>query len=304
MTAQIHYRITWRSHTAFPGAHASTQSGAGQEFSHHVGLLDAPDPRRLDLHASLKDPFGNWLVRRFRQRSGIAVYVLADLSASMGFVGRHRKLDVLADLVQALAYATQRAGDRFGFIGGDALRGEWFVPAGHQAGAGIALGERLRAFTPHGSNTDAGGDALIESAAHLAHRRALVFVVSDFHFPLEQLDTLLASLTGHQVVPVVIWDRAEFADLPRWGLARLRDSESKRTRLVLLTPRFVSDLARVFAVRKAQLERCFMQHNTAPLILLDGFRADAVSAYFHGGAAQSNASAGDATDEAPLAALA
>jgi uncharacterized protein (DUF58 family) len=296
MTTQIHYRIAWRSRGAFPGAHASTQSGGGLEFSHHVNLLDAPDPRRLDLHASLKDPLEQWLVRRFRQRGAISVYVLADLSASMGFSGQHRKLDVLGDLTTALSYSATRAGDRFGFIGCDqALRAEYFLPPTQRAGAGAALAEELRTFRPEGR----GADALTQAAAYLARQRSLVFLVSDFHFPLEQLDAIMAGLTRHQVVPVVIWDRAEFAALPRWGLARLRDAESRRDRLVFLTPRFAADWAAMFAARRAELEARFAQHNARALILLDGFRADQVTAYFHDAApAQAHAAHTDALSAA------
>lgn len=290
MSGQIHYRIAWRARTAFPGAHASTQSGGGQEFSHHVPLIDAPDPRRLDLHASLKDPFGSWLVRRFRQRSGISVYVLADLSASMGFRGRAHKLNTLADLTQALAYSAHRSGDRFGFFGcGESLRAEWFLPASQQAGAGLALAERLRQYTP----TDTHADGLLEGCAHIARQRSLVFLVSDFHFDLALLDELLARLTPHQVVPVVLWDRAEFETPARWGLARLRDAESQRTRFVVLTPRFAADLSRLFAQRRALLAARFMQQQTKPLFLFDGFDADLITAYFHSDAPGDPVSADD-----------
>jgi uncharacterized protein (DUF58 family) len=278
MTAQIHYRIGWRSRTVFPGGHASTQSGGGLEFSHHAALLDASDPRRIDLHASLKDPFENWQVRRFRQRSGISVYVLADLSASMGFAGRLRKLDALADLTLALAYSAHRSGDRFGFFGCDeTLRADWFMPASQQIGTGIALSQRLRSFVPTG--THARG--LLDACSHLTRQRSLIFLVSDFHFSLELLDQILAGLTQHQVVPIVLWDRAELEAPARWGLARLRDSESQRRRFVFLTPRFGADLERLVAQRRRQLAQRFMLQQTKPLFLLDGFRTDDVTAYFH-----------------------
>lgn len=279
MIQHIDYRIAWRSRTAFPGAHPSTQNGGGLEFSHHVNLFDAPDPRRLDLHASLKDPFEQWLVRRFRQRGGISVYVVADLSASMGFRGQHRKLDVLADLTAALSYAVNRSGDRFGFVGCDQqLRAEWFLPAGQRAGTGDAWAARLRTYTPHSP----GAEALAQAGAYLARQRALVFLISDFHFELQHVDNIMAGLTRHQVVPIVIWDRAEFETLPRWGLVHLRDSESQRNRLVFVTPRFRADLAARFAARRAQIEARFAQHDTRALFLLDGFRADDITAYFHG----------------------
>lgn len=301
MSTQIHYRIDWRSRAVFPGAHASIQNGGGMEFSHHVDLLDAADPRRVDLHASLKDPFGKWLVRRFRQRSGISVYVLADLSASMGFAGKRRKLDTLADLTHALAYSAHRSGDRFGFIGcGAALQPEWYLPASQQTGAGIALSQRLRHFSPSG----AGASALIEGCAHITRQRSLVFLVSDFHFPFELLDDILARLTPHHVVPVVLWDRAELEPPARWGLARLRDSESRRERFVFLTPRFAGDLAHIYARRRAELTQRFMQYRMQPLFMLDGFSADNVTAYFYSDHAAANAAAIESGTKAVITAYA
>ncbi|WP_244505508.1 hypothetical protein [Methyloceanibacter stevinii] len=43
---------------------------------------------------SLRDPFGNLYAKRFSQRSAITVYALVDLSASMGFLGQARIIDV------------------------------------------------------------------------------------------------------------------------------------------------------------------------------------------------------------------
>ena len=78
---EFHYQVPWRSHSAYPGHHFSTQSGGSYEFHGHAPLISKPDPRHLDIHASLHDPFGQFVVRTFRQRSTIPVYVVADLSA-------------------------------------------------------------------------------------------------------------------------------------------------------------------------------------------------------------------------------
>ena len=82
MLKEFHYKIDWRSKSHLPGHHRSNQSGGGIEFRGNVPLLSSPDPRRLDIRSSLSDPFDQWFVRSFRQRSQVPVYVLADLSAS------------------------------------------------------------------------------------------------------------------------------------------------------------------------------------------------------------------------------
>ena len=47
----------------------------------------------------------NSAVRVASERKAVPVYAVADLSASMAYEGRFRKLDVLADFVEALAWS-------------------------------------------------------------------------------------------------------------------------------------------------------------------------------------------------------
>ena len=141
---EVHYRVGAPVLGHFPGHHRSTRGDCGFEFRGHASLLDAPDPRRLDLHASLRDPFGDWRVRVYSQRKAIPVTVVADLSASMGFSGREPKLGVLADLVESLAWSAWRTGDSFGFIGCDhALRSDLLQPQTRARGAGGEIARRL-----------------------------------------------------------------------------------------------------------------------------------------------------------------
>ena len=56
-----------------------------------MSLFHRPDPRRLDLRASLRTLNEGWLVRVNRQRAGIAVRAIVDVSASMTFGGHRPK---------------------------------------------------------------------------------------------------------------------------------------------------------------------------------------------------------------------
>ena len=48
---ELHYRIAGAATGLFPGAHRSRSGDGGFEFRCHAALHDAPDVRRLDLHA-------------------------------------------------------------------------------------------------------------------------------------------------------------------------------------------------------------------------------------------------------------
>jgi uncharacterized protein (DUF58 family) len=277
MTQEFHYRISWPALGHFPGHHKSHRGESGFEFRGHASLLDAPDPRRLDLHASLRDPYGQWIVRVYSQRKSIPVYLLADLSASMQFVGARRKQDVMADFTESLAYSVYRTGDSFGFIGCDEhVRQDLLLPATHTKGAGTGLGGLLREMPLHGRS--AAG--LLESPRYMKPRRALVFLLSDFHMPSEIVAEILAGLARHEVVPVVVWDAAEFPGLTGYGLARLSDAETGRSRLMWLRPAQRQKWRDRLAGRRAMLAELFRRHQLRPLFLENGFHAEAVTAHF------------------------
>jgi len=85
------------------------------------------------------------------------------------------------------------------------------------------------------------------------------------------------------VVPVVLWDRAEF-DPPAAGTGRLApviDAESGRRRLLWLRASVRERWRRGLEARRDALEALFRRQRLRPLFLMDGFDADAVTAHFH-----------------------
>ena len=275
---EIHYRVGAPVLGHFPGHHRSTRGASGFEFRGHASLLDAPDPRRLDLHASLRDPFGDWRVRIYSQRKSVPVTVVADLSASIGFAGRHAKLAVLADFVESLAWSAWRTGDSFGFIGCDsALRADLQQPQTRVRGAGGEISRRLRALHPEGR--DARG--LLDAPRHLSRQRALLFLVSDFHLPLELVAAVLDGLSVHEVVPTVLWDPLEFGLSAARGLAQVIDPESGQQRLVWWRPALRSRWEAAHAQRREALLQLFRARRLKPLFIEGGYDADAVTRHFH-----------------------
>ncbi|MGC2040842.1 MAG: MxaS protein, partial [Paraburkholderia caledonica] len=74
--AEFHYRLPMRSSGFRPGSHRGSSFGAGQEFAMHGRLFDYPDPRRIDLRASVRAARSEWLVRVHLQRAAVPVQVL------------------------------------------------------------------------------------------------------------------------------------------------------------------------------------------------------------------------------------
>ena len=274
---EIHYKIPWRARSNFPGAHPSQQQGGGQHFRHHVPLLQAPDPRRFDVRASLKDPFEQLYVRLYQQTSAIPVYVVADLSASMGFSGSYSKQNTLAELTAALSYSCYRAGDRFGFVGSTINDQRFIHPASMNRAAGSEIAAQIRSH----ALTDQDSRGLLSAERYLGSRRALVFLVSDFHFPTKEISRVLASLAFHDVIPIILWDEEEYRRLPRYGLARIADPESGKSRLLIMRPRLQARIEALFEARKQTLLRLMSHIGRRPLLLENGFDADEITRYFY-----------------------
>jgi len=279
----FHYRLPARMGGQRPGAHAGSSRGPGMEFISHQSLYNQPDPRRLDVRASLREPRGDWLVRVSRQRVSVPVYVVADVSPSMAFGAKHSKLQVLADFAEAAGHSAFRAGDPAGLIAFDySEREDLFRPAALSRGAGQQLAAPLRLAPvsramPAKANLAAG---LLQAAQRLAGRQALVFLASDFHWPLAPLDDVLGLLARACVVPVVIWDPAELEPPAEDGLVVLRDAENASRRTLWLRPRLRQQWRAAVAARRDALKAFFEQRGLRPFYVEGAFNAEAMSEYF------------------------
>jgi len=257
----LDYAVRWPSGQTLPGRHASRGSGTGGNFRAFRAFRDVPDSRRIDVRRSMLDPFEELVVRQTEQRSSISLVVAADLSRSMQASNHH----AVALLAEAASRSAQKAGDSFGFIGFDTTpRKEFYLPCRRGRGAAAELLERLRAHRLQGAN--AAGIA--ELMPLLPRQRCLVILVSDFLMPQTLLETSLALLFHHDVAPVVLHEAREH-DVPGTGLMRLRDSESGRTRLLVMRPAL---RRRWFATRTAwrnALDAIFAQ-NCRPAFHAEG----------------------------------
>lgn len=212
MTApqDIAYRPRGRFLSNRIGAHASSEVGGFGVFRDQTPFLRHPDARRIDLRATLRDPFGETYVRRFEQRQAIDVYAIVDLSASMGFGAKH---DIAADLVASLAFSANRIGDRFGLIGCDrALRQELLFPA--SASRPLALIDRaFAAFSPH----DAIPIAIVDSSEETPPRWGLLELV-DAETGARRLEVMRPALQARWIDD----ERRRFAEIARLANGRAR----------------------------------------------------------------------------------
>lgn len=275
---EFSYHISWRSRSRRPGRHKSNQRGMGMEFRGHTTLLSYPDPRRIDIRQTIRDPMEQVYVRIFNQKSATPVFVLCDLSGSMQYGVPHTKLTTAAEITRSVAQSATRNGDPVAFVGfDDELRDEWLSTLSARPHNMLDLAARLENHLPN----EVGAGALIHSASLLPRERALIFMVSDFHMPLEQLEEALLLMLRHHIVPVVLWNSSEYKDLPEFGVTSISDPETGERRTLFLRAAYRQRILDTFAVRRQAIEDIFMKFDMQPFFVEDTFDADLLSDYFH-----------------------
>lgn len=268
---EFHYRIPWRTRSARPGYHRSQTAGNGYEFLGHTTLVSRADPRRLDIRATLQDPFGQYKVKQFSQTSAIPVFAIADLSASMA-IGH--KPQILSRLAVAIAYSAYRTGDPFGFFGvGDQIVLQY--PLRHYKCLALELGCRLQQVPFSGNH-----QGLHRLSPYLGTRRGLVFLISDFYFSLTEVQAIFTQLQLHDIVPVVLWMQEEWQPPTRWGWARLYDPETGHARSLWLQPRSKAKLAAAFSSYRNRLTSLCRRYGRPPFFVENGFHPDKLTGYF------------------------
>lgn len=262
-----------------PGRHESRTRGCGGPFADLGTLLDCPDPRHIDVRASITDPFNAIWVRRYRQTAAAKVMVIADCSGSMNARGRCDRRELLRVLCGGLALAVGRSGDLFGLIlAGSGQEDRALLPPTRRHGLAweaMALVEGTPLAGP-------GISALLAATELLPDRRSIVLLISDFADPVEELGPVLDRLSHHDVRPIVLRDSGLEDPEPRFGLVDLRDLETGRRRLVLMRQSLRDRWSAEAATHRAALLGMFLERGLEPIEIVDQIDVEALFEAFAG----------------------
>lgn len=258
-----------------PGYHRSTTRATAGKLAGFTSLLYRMDPKNIDMVTTRRALSPVPLVRLYESKVAITVAVLVDLSASMGFVGRARKLAEAAKLAACLSYSAYRLGDRFMLVGfGDDV--ELYFPPKRSPDYPWEIGAALWEYQPASQGVEGIGQA----CALLPKDRSLVFLVSDFHFDGAILESVLAQLRRHDGVLVVLWDGAEGEDPLRVGWTALYDPETgARTRLWLRS-RLVARFRQTFQARRTGVVEACRRFGADALFVRGAFDPVEMSRFF------------------------
>lgn len=271
---EFYYHLGWRTRSAHPGAHPTRTSDGNADFQSYVPFMENPNPRRIDLRATMRTVPHQLMSRAYHERGAIAVYALIDLSASIRFNGNSHKLNLMADIVASAAWSAVRSGDAFGLVAcDDAVRLDLFEPPSYRLNLANEIRNKLLA--DKSSVTKSSATALPLAAQQLRQKRSLVFLISDFHLPDALLTKTLTTLAPHDVVPVVLWDSAEYRNIPSWGWARVQDMESGGQRSMFLRPALAKQIQNAYLKRRQNINtHCLQAGTRVPFFIEDTYHAD------------------------------
>lgn len=283
---EFHYRYPHNIYGHVPGAHSGTSLGTGDRFAGFADLFDYPDPRRLDIRASLRANLSSgsvsdnerWLVRRYQQRSSVTLWLLADMSNSMAVSNvNHVRL---ANLAHMVAHSAIGLGDRFAMAGFDAdWRQDVSVMPTRQRSMPTIAADMISKAKPA---TAPGSEGLIHAANMITSPHAMVFLASDFCCDLSIIENTLRKLAHYTVVPIV-WRHDDVDHLPSHaGWTEMRDAETGQHRTIWMRPSMKKRWQTSMNEHFEQLSACFMRHRIRPLFVEGDVSGEQLTQYFMG----------------------
>jgi uncharacterized protein (DUF58 family) len=202
------------------GAYRSVFKGAGIAFEEVREYQPGDEIRSIDWNVTAR--MGHPFVKRYIEERELTVVLLMDASASMGFgTIDQTKRDVVAEIAALLSLCAISNNDKVGLILVTRTV-ERFVPPRKGPRHALRLIRDLFVHKPidRGTSLEAGFDFLNK----VLHRRALVFVFSDF-LDIGYRHAMQRTARRHDVVAVTIRDPREDA-LPDIGLLEIQDAET------------------------------------------------------------------------------
>lgn len=243
----------------FTGHYRSVFKGRGMEFDEVRQYTPGDDIRSIDWNVTAR--MGEPFIKKFVEERELTIIFLLDLSQSCVFATTTRlKRDLAAELSSVLALSAIRNNDKVGFIAfTDKI--EKFIPPAKGLKHVLWVVRESLYFKPQGKGTDIA--AAIEYLNKVASRRAVVFIISDFHAP-EYSKALSIANKRHDVIAVTLTDPVELA-LPNVGIITLEDAETGQlfvvdTSSATVRRQYKEKAARLFEARKRLFRTSGIDH--------------------------------------------
>jgi uncharacterized protein (DUF58 family) len=227
------------------GDYRSVFRGQGMEFSDFRPYIPGDDPRLIDWNvtARTRTPY----VKLYSEERELLVLLMLDLSGSLRFGSLSlTKQERVAEVAALLALAAVRNGDRVGLLtfADDVIE---YIPP--DKGRTHAMNVVSKVLDCEGRQTPADLERALSYAGRVLHRKALIFLISDFSFR-SRTTLLRAASARHDLVGIHVFDPRE-SSIPQLGPIRFRDPETGTVKVVNTSSR---SWRTAFAKRVAALQ--------------------------------------------------
>lgn len=158
------------------GAYLSHFKGRGMDFEELREYMPGDDVRDIDWNVTNR--MGRPFVKRFREERELAAVLAVDVSGSSSFgSGSRTKREFAAEIAATLAISAARNGDKVALLlFTDEV--ELFLPPRKGRRHILRLVREMLACEPRHTGTDIS--AALTFLNHVLHRRAIVFLLTDF----------------------------------------------------------------------------------------------------------------------------
>jgi uncharacterized protein (DUF58 family) len=210
------------------GSYHSVFKGRGMDFDEVREYNPGDEVRTIDWNVTARA--GKTFVKKYTEERELTILLVVDISASGNFgSAAMSKRDLAAELASVLAFSAIRNSDKVGLI----LytdRIERYLPPKKGRRHVLRVVRDILYHEPEGRGTD--NIKALDVVNHLLHRRAVVFLISDFEIPGDPV-AARASLRRavrqtnrrHDLIAVHVEDPHE-KELPNVGILALEDAET------------------------------------------------------------------------------
>jgi len=225
---QLEIRTRRMVNDSLAGSYHSVFKGRGMDFDEVREYSPGDEVRTIDWNVTARA--GRPFVKKFTEERELTIFLLVDISASGNFGSSSlSKRDLAAELASVLAFSAIRNSDKVGLL----LytdRVERYLPPKKGRRHVLRVVRDILYHTPEATGTDTV--KALDVANRLLHRRAVVFLISDFETPQDPAATrrelrraMRRTNRRHDLIAVHVEDPRE-KELPDVGIVALEDAES------------------------------------------------------------------------------
>ncbi len=248
---QLQLRTRYPVEHLLAGEYRSVFKGRGMDFDEIRQYQPGDEVRSMDWNVTART--GRPYIKRYIEERELAVWLIVDASASCRIAAPGRtKWDAIHELAALLTLSATRNHDRVGMIVCSDQVEQILQPRKGRQHA-LRLLTDLLAIQPRHPGSDPG--PALEAILHMARRRVLVLMLSDFLFDMDRRQ-LGPVAFRHDLVGIAVNDPSE-REPPPCGLAAVRDSETGESLVVDLGLTGRDACKSAFGVRRARLREEF-----------------------------------------------